>query len=379
MRMFPSLDVFAIFYATICNFYLTQAASGSFIGITPHSLPFPLPIPMNTLRASHLGLSFAGLLLASAALADSTWNGVDGEYTTAGNWTPSGVPVLTSGATATINAGNVTYTPGGDLFITNGSTLQISGGSFTQAGGIAFMQMAGGNLLVNGGSFNQGTSGAIVRNASSSITVSSGSATFNGAFVNNGSLTLSGGTTSIGGQFGSETTGVFSISAGLLTVQNNFVVTTGTVNINGGTVNIGGELKSLGADFTISGGTVTALLISFDATAASFDISGGSLVLSGNFTDGIFANSPDAYLNFTTGSTGELKLTSVSATGAANLLASRVRFNDTIDAGAFEIVADGAGSIVRLIPSSVPEPSSYAMLAGLGVIGFVSLRRRRRD
>jgi fibronectin-binding autotransporter adhesin len=316
-----------------------------------------------SLRGATRPLALAVLIaagLSSSAFAQTTWtwNGVDGEYTTGGNWDQATAPNLTvSGNVAVINSGNVTYTPGGDLAINNGGTLRINGGSWTQVVGNAWIQMGGGNLVVAGGTFNQGTAGNIIRNAGSSVTISSGAANFNGEFANSGALTISGGNVSI---------------------QNNFVANTGTVNISGGAITVGGELKFQGADMLISGGTISAALISFDATAASFDISGGTINLSGNFTDGIFANSPDAYLNFTLGSTGELHLASVSTTGAANLLGGRIRLDDTIDSAAFEIVSDGAaGSIISLVGSNIPEPSSFAALAGLGVLGFVASRRRR--
>lgn len=310
------------------------------------------------MRTSLAGLIVAGLSVSLASVASAqTWGGGDGEYTTGSNWIGGSVPNTGGGGTATINSGNVTYTPGGDLAINNGGSLVINGGSWTQAGGVAWIQLGGGSLVVAGGTFNQGTAGNIVRNASTSITISSGAANFNGEFANNGTLTVSGGSVSI---------------------QNNFVANVGTVNINGGIITAGGELKPQGADFTMSAGTLNVALISFDAAAASFDLAGGTINISGSFTEGIFANSPDAYLNFTSGSTGSLHLSSVSTTAAANLLGGRVRVNDTIDAMAFEILSDGgSGSIISLVGAAIPEPSSFAMLAGLASLGFVASRRRR--
>lgn len=333
------------------------------------------------MRTSLAGLVFAGLSISLASVASAqttwTWNGGDGEYTSGSNWTPGSRPDLTgTNNTAVISAGAVTYTPGGDLTISNGSTLRISGGSWTQAGGIAYIQMAGGNLLIDGGSFNQGESGAIVRNSNSTITVSSGSATFNGAFANNGTMTISGGTTSFGGEFSSETTGTLNVLAGVVNVTGNLAVNTGTLDIAGGTINISNELKALGAGFSVSGGTINASIISFDDLATSFDFSGGTINLSTGGFEGIYG--PNGYINFTTGSDGELHLGSISTTAAQSLLTSRVRLNDAIDAEAFEILSDGAsGSIVRLIPSAIPEPSAFAMLAGLASFGFVASRRRR--
>lgn len=290
--------------------------------------------------------TLGGLSLLAAftliAPAQSTWTGVDGDWATAGNWSPSGVPNLTGGGTATINGGAVTYTAGPDLFISNGSTLQINGGSWTQAGGISWIQMSGGNLVVAGGTFNQGTAGNIVRNASSSITVSSGVANLSGNFLHD--LTNSG---------------TFTISGS-------------------GTVNIANEFKPL-TTFTMSGGKLTANLISFADGPGGINLTGGTLQVNGGaFGNGIYGGGPTKGINFSSDSVGSVFINNFTA---ANLTSSNFLTNGTIqlagavNAGAFTIVEADGGVYVSL--GTIPEPSTYATLAGVGVLGLTVWRRRQ--
>lgn len=325
----------------------------------PLQFPQPFPTPMNTqitsasLRGASRPLAFVALLavgFSSPAFAQTvTWGGGDGEYTTPANWTGGNLPNTASGGTAVINSGNVTYTPGGDLAVNNGGTLQINGGSWTQVVGGAWIQLGGGSLVVAGGTFNQGTAGDIVRNVSSSITVSAGTANLNGNFIHNTNQ------------------------------ENGF----GTFTLSGtGTVNVANEFKPI-SDFTMSSGTLNVgNLISFADGPGGILFTGGTITVNGNNgvgNQGFYGGGIGKGLNFTENSLGTLFFSSYSASALATsgfLTNGTIQLNGAIDAGAFTVTEANGGVYVSLT-STIPEPSSFAALAGLGALGFVGSRRRR--
>jgi len=275
------------------------------------------------------------------SLQAQTWKGVDGEYTLGSNWIGEAVPVLTTGDTALITGGDVTYTPGGDLFITNGSTLQISGGSWSQAGAVSWIQMNGGNLLVDGGEFSQGSSGNILRNETSSITVSSGAASFNGNFLHD--------------------------------------VGFGSLSLSGGVMNIGNEFRNNVAGFDINGGALAVTTgIAFNGSE-SVNISSGSVSVDASWNDlGFFAAEIGSSVNFTTGSTGTLRLRGYDTAGS-DFETILVNGNRLSINGASTTIADfiTTSSGGDLLVSVIPEPSSILMLlTGMGLL-ITSLHRRK--
>jgi hypothetical protein len=291
-----------------------------------------------------------GALIAASTLltpcvvsaATITWGGSDGEYTTGSNWVGSSVPNTNGGDTARITAGNVTYTPGGDLPLHSGGTLRISGGSWTQVVGNAWIQMAGGTILVDGGVFNQGTAGNIILDAASAITVTAGTANLNGNYI--------------------------------------YQASTGALNISGtGTVNIANEFKPIDT-FTMSGGSLSANLISFADGPGSINFSGGLISLNGGGGNSGFYGGGTQSLNFTSGSTGSLFFSSYTTAELSSdgfLTNGTIRVNGSIDASQFTLVEANGGVYVNLTASAVPEPSTYAALAGILTLGFVIVRRRR--
>ena len=286
----------------------------------------------------------SAFIFAQAHAATVTWGGGDGEYTTGANWTGSSVPNTNGGDTAVINSGNVTYTPGGDLAIHSGGKLQISGGSWTQSGGIAWIQMTGGSLLVNGGTFNQGTAGNIITDATSSVTVTSGTANLSGNYI-------------------------YQASGGALTISGT------------GTVNVAGEFKPIDT-FSMSGGKLTANLISFADGPGSITFSGGSISLNGAGANSGFYGGGTKSLNFTSSSTGSLFFSSYTLTELTSdgfLTNGTIRYNGTIDAGQFTLTAADSGVYVSLTSAAIPEPSTYAALAGMVILGTAVLARRRKQ
>ncbi len=306
---------------------------------------------MNTQRSAISSFRVATATLAlvtliaplSLSAATITWGGSSGEYTTGANWNGGNLPNTGGGDTAHITAGAVIYTAGPDLFLNNGGTLRISGGSWTQVSGPSWIQMSGGHILVDGGVFNQGTAGNLVRTATSTITVTAGTANLSGNYV-------------------------YQTSGGSLAISGT------------GTVNVAGEFKPVDT-YTMSGGSLSANLISFADGPGSIIFTGGLISVNGAaFSSGIYGGSPTKGLNFSTGSTGSLFISSFTLgqlTSSGFLTNGTIQYNGAADAAQFTLTEANGGVYVGLTASAIPEPSSFAALAGAAILGLAATRRRR--
>jgi PEP-CTERM motif len=347
--------------------------------------------------------AFAALTLPAHSQV-STFNGSSSnDYQTGANWTPSGVPNLSTGGTALINNGSaVTYNPGGDLAISNGGTLEISNGSWTQINGGAWIQMGqqasgtgigNGHILVNGGTFNQGTSSNSpfnITGTGNTFTITSGSANFTNILDARPGIqyNFNGGSTSVGAhnfvvdgtQGGGQGPGNVSIMAGTVTVGNDFQLNPGlgSFTMSGGTLNIGVE-----ADFNaltgilMTGGTmnITNLFTMVNGpTGATFNLAGGLVNDQAAVFDGWYAASAASPFNFTTASTGILEFNNNNLSEVQGWVNSgAISYNGATNAAAFSVTQVGTEISVQL---AVPEPSTYAMF-GLGAFGLLFLHRKR--
>ncbi|WP_309386346.1 PEP-CTERM sorting domain-containing protein [Cerasicoccus frondis] len=300
-------------------------------------------------------------LVSNLSAVDYVWNGApDGDWATATNWSPNGIPNLTGPDNATVN-GSTVYTAPGDFFLTNGSTLTIqSSGSWIQEGDISWIQASGGILTIEtGGSFDTGTAGNFNNTGANTLNIG-------GVFELNGiALTLDDDsmTISSGGQFNS--TANFLISADTA----SFLMTGGVANT--------AEFKPNGtSNATINGGIYNASLVSFDGGVSSKVNLGGSgrlNIANGGTFQGIFAIGDDDYINITSASS-VLFIDNLDEANKDILMASgRVRVND-VNSG---IIATAVGNGYEFT-SNIPEPSTYAGLLGLATLGIMMIRRRKQ-
>lgn len=193
------------------------------------------------------------------------------------------------------------------------------------------------------------------------LTISgSGTQTLAGTLSFYGTVAVSGGTLSLGSSLTNASS--VTISGGTLTNSSNVTLGTGAVLMSSGALNIlgtgtaGTVTVSANQNFTATGGTLNFDIGgSFDQIVGSgtgtFSLNGATLSISGLTS---VAGSYQIFSGFSSGSVSNL-----TVTGLTNGLTGTL---------------DGTG---LLTVSAIPEPSVFAALAGLGVLGAAFARRRR--
>lgn len=321
---------------------------------------------MSRLQCSIVCAAVGGLVLGASSVqaAVKTWSGVNGQWYTPAEWTPSGNPdLITPNDTAVINAGAVTYTPGGD-FIVNSSLDIASGASWTQTSSGAWIKFGntGFTGVVNvSGSFNAGGAGNL--------------------FVGNGGtgqVSVTGGSLVANNVIVAGTGSFLAVSAGGSVSATGMTITTpSAVSISGAgsAINMAtSELKPNSvAAVTLTGGTLNVNRLGFDGAGANTVVlnSGRINITDGVNFNGIFSAGGDDYVNFT-GTSGVVFLGTDATLSNANaaIADGRVRLNGAINLAAFQANTVTGGVEISL----VPEPATCTVLFGAAA---TILRRRR--
>ena len=250
----------------------------------------------------------AATALRSAQGAQSTWvgGGADFNWSTAGNWNPSGAPASDVNATDLIFAGSTRLTPDMDMaWSVHSITFDNTASPFT-------LGSTGGNLLTTG-------SGGITNNSTNLQTISTniqlgGDQTFNatsGALVFNNSIDLNGHTLTISGAKNVDFNGVLS-NTGFFTQSS-----TGTTSFNVANTFTGSRI-------TVNSGTLQETVAGGLPDNQVYILNGGTLLTNGfSLTMGALNGNAGANLNLGIG-TLTIDLSGAPNTYAGNITASAI-------------------------------------------------------
>jgi autotransporter-associated beta strand protein len=275
--------------------------------------------------------------------------------------TYSGGTVLTAGrilvgSSGAFGAGNVAINGGTIAAVTSSRTLAnaiLVGGDFSLGGG--------GAAIVFEGTFDLG-------GASRQITLLGNTVTVAGVVSNGGLVLANEGASFRTFNLNNSNTfgGGVTINGGILNANNADALGAGSVTVSGGVLapfGIGAGAVNLGAGagFSMSSGSVRFNLGTVSdqivGNSASFNISGGTLELT--LGEGFsYSSTYTLFSSFVGGSVFGLSITGFETDNYTASLS---------DAGVLSFSA-----VV------IPEPASFAILAGLGSLGLAAHRRRRR-
>ncbi|MBC8009059.1 MAG: autotransporter-associated beta strand repeat-containing protein [Burkholderiales bacterium] len=312
-----------------------------------------------------------------------------GTWTLSGNNTYTGTTTL--GTAGTLNLGSSTALGTGTLIISgNGTFDNTSGAAFTR--NIAGLTLSGGSPTFTGtNSLNLGSGPVTLSGANRTITVTNASATLSIGAIGEDSIRsftkLGAGTlATLGGSY----TGTTTVSAGTLLV-NGVSSGTGAITVASGAT-LGGTGTLGGATTFSSGGATFApatLGVAGVINTANLTFNAGSLL---SFDLGINTAASDqavvtGSLNFAGATTLNLTNLAIPTLGSTIYTLFSVSGTTTnignVTIGALagydsSLSLSGNNVVLTLTSSAIPEPSSAAALAGLSILGFAALRRRRR-
>ena len=277
----------------------------------------------------------------------------------------AGSKIYLTGAVTT--SGSLRFRPSASTTTTFGANIS-GGGTATHSGDVRFS--SAGTIANANFTFDSKASNTLVLSGVLLDTNAPGSGThisvtgtgvvrFSGATANTSvtPIVIDGGTLEL-----AKTAGVNAIAGGSITVQNsgtlklnaaNQIANTVTMTLDGGTFNTGGFSETLGAlsfsaASTIDLGASTSALAFADSSSATWS---PSIILS--------------FINFTAG-TDSVRF-GTDGNGLTGTQLSQIRLNGslaTIDSSGFLAIA-------------IPEPSTYALLAGAAGLVLCVVQRRR--
>ena len=382
------LTMGAILFAGANDYSITTSGTGSIVPTILHNYGTSgATLSLGTLGGALTQFGTGKTLLTQAATTDNTLAINGGSVQFSDNLqigTNATVRAITlnngtliantsGGSIALDNAGTFSRTVslgagGGTINVAPGATtnaLTVSGvvsgtGSLTKLGtgtlNLSAINTYTGATTVNAGKLTIASGGTI--NSTSGVSIGAGEFNYTSATALSKTVSFSG--------TGGTLRGTGTISSAVAITSGNTVAagadaaTLGTLTFSGGLTGTTGSIFS----FKLNSGTVSGGIGSSDLFAVNGTAALGSATLS--LTDlGSTA--------LTNGETFTLLTASTSISGTFLNLAN----GSAIHVGNTDYTLNYLANTVTLTASAIPEPATYAALAGLGILGFAVYRRRQ--
>jgi PEP-CTERM motif len=284
-----------------------------------------------------------------------------------------------AGASSTVTASGaitVSAAPGASLFALNPTAKFVASGLISGSG-------AGGIEINRSYTYTSADTVNSTQNPT-------GTVIFSRAVGNTytGNTTVTAGTLLVNNTSGSGTgTGSISVAASATLGGTGFIVPTGAngVTVSGilspGTPGVANDIGSL----TFNGGSTTGALLSLaSGSSVSFNLGASNtsdtvrLYNYAGATD--FVPTGSISLNFLGATAGTYTLFSFFSDAGITAATSGISSGLTLGSGltGFTTALNYGTSAITLTLTEIPEPASFAALAGLGALGLVAARRRRR-
>ena len=287
------------------------------------------------------------------AIRSTTWSG----FNVASGTTPSGVDLNVSGVIFDSGvAGTVTKSGAGTLALSGTNTY--TGVTTLSAGTLSVGTIGNGGVA---GNLGQAT------NAAANLVFDGGTLQYTGATAStNRNFTIN-----------ASKTATFDVTTNNLTVSGASTTTTGSLTkIGAGTLTLTGANTHTGATAVNAGTLATSGTGTFGAgdvnVAASATLTFGNNASIGDLATLTFANTSNIALGFSGAETLGAVYDSVTATYLTAGTYDATQLN-TYFGGISAFTGSGS-----LTVSAIPEPATYAVFAGLGVLGLAAYRRRRQ-
>lgn len=307
--------------------------------------------------------NIGGIALSGSALGNAStnllWygNGTNGG-TGRVQWNGTGSTTLTFGELNNLNSGAVGSTMSGIMENNVASTTATYSIGNTNSTAATFQ-----------GVIRNGVGTVALTKTGTNTQVLSGTNTYTGA------TTISGGTLSITG----------SLAAGSAVGVSSGGTLRGTGTIGGATTVASGGFLAAGVDastigtFTFSSTLATAsgatVSLKLNSTSGTFDLIAANGLTLGNATLSLTELGSGTW-------TGTSTFTLINNTSGSSVSGTFLGLAEgaTVTVGSNNFTLSylgGTGNDITLTASAIPEPSTYAVLAGLGVLGLAACRRRR--
>ena len=286
--------------------------------------------------------------------------GLSGQTLTIGNGTTGGI----------VNNSTAVQTFSSPIAVSGNQTWDAASGNLSFSGAISgssALTLSGANTI-NMSGVQSGT-GSLIQSGAGTLNITAANTYSGGATINAGTVNI----TSAGVLSGGATT----INGGTVNVSTVGGLGSGAITLAGGTLSVAANLSAAGT-FGLNGGT-----LSVDDTSAARTISFGALTLNGASTVNLTDNANFSSITFSSAdrTSGSLAVNSwVNNASRDKIFVSGAATQTFLDNVAFTGFSSG-GQIVsgELVPAGVtpvPEPHEYAIVFGLGLLGFAAYRRR---